>query len=515
MILRSNIAINSALGALGGTSVILANFLSGVVVARALGVEGAGTVAFMVWLALFITPFSEIGTAAAVGRYVPELRGRGDCAAADQLSSALARVLLFSLTICIVAAILLIGVPRFSSWPLAVVDIEHRLGLAALLVAGYTALQALGGFGNAYLRGRQAFTLIAKLAGGSFLLQVTAVTLGTLLFGVPGAIAGYASGQLLLATVALRCAGNSTGSALDPKLRRRVGRYACYAWAANIANAVVWSRIEVLFLERSWGLEAVGFFTTALALTSLATQGPLMLTTAILPILSEQQGRSEFEAMRETSATATRLLALLVFPCCLGMAALMPIVLPLIYGKAFTPAVPAAIILVCAAAISATSVVGTNLVLAMERNDFVFISSLVGACFAVFAGFMLIPTFGVLGAATTRALIQVFLVVLGSWFITRRLHCPIPFGALARICLAATTCALAAAICVTIIGNAAAILPAIAAGAIVYLVALRLFRAVPPADLAVLKGVADMLPPPLRLVGTRLVSMLASEKRES
>lgn len=271
----------------------------------------------------------------------------------------------------------------------------------------------------------------------------------------------------------------------------------------------------MLFLERSWGLEAVGLFTTALALSSLATQGPLMLTTAILPVLSEQQGRGEFEAMHETSAMATRLLALLVIPCCLGMAALMPLVLPLIYGSAFAPAIPAAIILVCAAAVSATSVVGTNLVLAMERNDFVLISSLVGAGFAVVAGLMLIPTFGVLGAATTRALIQMFLVVLGSWFITRRLHCPIPFGALARICLAATACALAAAICVRIIGNAAAILPAIAVAAIVYLVALRLFRAVPPGDLAVLKGVADMLPPPLCLIGRRLLSLLASETRES
>lgn len=497
----------SVLGGVAGVSVSVGGFLSNVIVARSLGVEGAGAVAYFVWLALFIAPILDLGASAAVGRFVPELRGRSEADMAERLAGYLLRRLLASLALAAAAATVVAVAANLATRYLALPAANGTLFVIWPLVAACAALQVLGVFAFSHLRGRQAFGVVACLAGASLVLQVAAVALGSALFGIPGAVAGHTLSLALPALGALHAARRGGGIGTD--LRLRVRRYALYAWAANVANAFVWSRVELFFLERSWGAGAVGIFSVALMLTNLATQAPVMLTTAVLPFLSERSGRGERDQLHSACAMGTRLLALLVFPCCLGMAAVMPALLPLIYGEAFRPAVPAAVVLVCAAAVSATTVVATSLVHAVERVDFIFLSALAGAVFAVLAGFALVPAFGVMGAAAARASIQLMLVALGLWFIISRLRCPMPFAALARLLAASMACAAAAFACVLAFRGATAVAVAVPAGAVAYLLALRLFRAFLPEDLAVMDRLAAELPGPLRRIAKALIRFVA------
>ena len=186
-------------------------------------------------------------------------------------------------------------------------------------------------------------------------------------------------------------------ASIDRTLSRRVTSFALYCWGANVTSAIVWSRIELFFLERYWGMDSVAMFAVALALTQLAIQGPMLLTSAVLASLAEKRGRDDLDGMRGQFAAAVRLLAALVFPICFGTAAIIPELLPVLYGDKFVAAVPAAMVLVSVAALSVLSTVATSLVQALERGDFVFVSSLCGAACALSAGFMLIPEFGVMG----------------------------------------------------------------------------------------------------------------------
>ena len=199
--------------------------------------------------------------------------------------------------------------------------------------------------------------------------------------------------------------------------------------------------------------------------------------------------------MREAYEIGTRFLAAIVFPACFGMAAIMPVLLPLIYGPAFSPAIPAAMVLVCVAALGVTTVIATNLVQALERNDFIFFSAAVGAVFVVLAGFVLVPAFGLSGAVATRAAIQILMVAAGTWFVSSHLGYRPPFGSLGRLLAAAVASALVAAACVSIVGGAASLLAAVPAALIVYVVGLRVLRALPPNDLALLIELARAFPP--------------------
>ena len=246
--------------------------------------------------------------------------------------------------------------------------------LMILLVVG----QALTTYTYARLRGRQEFLMAARIAGVSLLLQVSAVIGGSLLFGITGALAGYAAGMLVPSVV---CLSAMFGPAsIDRTLSRRVTSFALYCWGANVTSAIVWSRIELFFLERYWGMDSVAMFAVALALTQLAIQGPMLLTSAVLASLAEKRGRDDLDGMRGQFAAAVRLLAALVFPICFGTAAIIPELLPALYGDKFIAAVPAAMVLVSVAALSVLSTIATSLVQALERSDFVFVSSLCGAC---------------------------------------------------------------------------------------------------------------------------------------
>jgi O-antigen/teichoic acid export membrane protein len=490
---------NSILGALAGSSIMLGTFLSAVIAARVLGVSGSGATAYAVWLVLMIATIVDLGMSPAIVRYMSELRGRQDDDVAERLAGRLLRVLAVPVFIAagaILASVFLVG-DFGRTWLPVTSEPASGLGFEVLgsLMAMYVAAQAFASYNYAYLRGNQDFHTIAKLTVASVALQIAFVGAGSLTFGTIGAVAGYAAGQILPAVALFRLLRRS--GPLDITLQKRVGRYARYAWAANVANAFVWSRIEVFFLERYWGNEAVAMFTVALVLTSLAAQGPVLLTTGVLSFLAEKHGRSDVNAMKEAFETGTRLLATLTFPACLGVAAIMPALLPLIYGNAFAPAIPAAIILAGAATIGATSVVATNLVQAVERSDFIFFSSLFGALVAIFAGFLLVPHFGVMGAAVARATIQATMVVVGLCFVARHLGYSLPLSSLARLFLAASVAASIAAASVLTFGGPFSLLIAIPVAILAYIIGLRLTCALPSSDLARLAELVPALPQPL------------------
>jgi O-antigen/teichoic acid export membrane protein len=512
--MSNRFARNSILGGLAGGAIALASFFSSIAVARTLGVKETGSVAYVIWLVWMAAPFVDLGLSSAVGRFVPFLRGSGQTEVAKHLGRILARRLAISaLTAAACAAVLVLlygdrSVAEFLSGGTASGAPMSLVVLVILLVVG----QALTTYVYAHLRGRQEFGAAARIAGASLLLQVVLVTIGSLLFGVTGALAGYAAGMLLPAVV---CVSMMCGPAsVDRVLSRRVTSFALFCWGANVTSALVWSRIELFFLERYWGMDSVAMFAVALALTQLAIQGPVLLTSAVLTSLAEKRGRDELDGMKDDFAAAVRLLAALVFPICLGTAAIIPELLPVLYGGKFASAVPAAMVLVSVAALSVLSTVATSLVQALERSDFIFASSLCGAACALASGFLFIPEYGLMGAALARVAIQILMISLGCWFVVSRLGFAFPAVAVLKLGAAALASAAAASICIRAIGHPSGMLFGIVAGAITYLVALRIAKALETSDVAFLSNLTRPLPPALVEIATRLLAFVSTVKRD-
>lgn len=502
-------ASKSLYSAIAGLSTVFASFISGVIVANSLGVEGAGLVAFAVWITLIIAPVIDGGTALCAGRFPADLKGQNDDAAAYTLPGMMARRLFLYnvLAAAALAVLYLSGIAGFETQsglpgtPPA--DIPVSL---FVIVAALTSLQSLAMFGTAHLRGSQNFRTLAVLTFASMVTQIACVYAGARLQGVSGAIAGYAAGQVLLALTTLwllRRPGR-----ISPALAREVGRYGRFSWAANVCNTFVWSRIEILFLQVFWSYREVGWFSVALALSGLASQGPLLLTGAFLPMFAQKHGKADRTGLQSAFSSGTRVLAILAFPACFGMAAVVPVLVGLLYGPEFEPAVPAAMVISAAAAFTITTVIGTHLVNALARSDFIFASSLAGAVLSGAAGILLIPGFGLVGAAVSRAVVQLAMIGLGIWFITRRLKFSYPFGSLFRILLAALVAAAIAFFTIAIARTPAGLLVAILLSAIAYVICLRLFGAAHADDISLLRRLSASLPRPLGRVFDAVLSFI-------
>jgi O-antigen/teichoic acid export membrane protein len=504
---------NSMYGAVSGASLAVGNLASAVIVARLLGAGGMGAVSYAVWLVLSITPIIECGIPAAVSRYVPQMRGAGEEGAAEDLAlrllGAIARVAL------LVALALVLLVAGFHHWAVVGGHAEHALqGLFGsifyqlpLLLAAYAIAQSISAFAYAYLRGKQRFDVAARLAGVSVLVQLASVVIGSMFFGPAGAVAGYAAGQIVPALACVLFVSRSSGgvkAAIPPRVRR----YSAFAWAANIANIFVWARIEMFFLAFFWGETSVGLLAVALALANFATQPALLMTTGVLSLISEQSGRGDRAGMQVAYSGGTTLLSAIVIPVSFCMAAIMPVLLPLMYGQEFVPAVPAAALVVCVSGISVANSMATNLVYAEERSDFVFYTSAFGGLCAIAAGLLLVPRWGLTGAAAGRAAIQLGLVAAGALFVWRRLGFHASLRSLARILIASAAAAVVAAVAIHLAAGPLALVLALVASSVAYLGLLVVLRAFSADELELMSKVASTLPRPFRDLGARVVSLL-------
>ena len=478
-------------------SLVIGRFGVTVFTARHLGPSGAGRLAYLLWIQEMVATVTGFGLQSCVTRFVADLTGRG---AADEGQSLAAWLYVRYLALALAGGIG-ISLVAVQTWrPVAdpVVWIALGIGLVA---------QAMGAFYTAYLAGRQEFDRIARMNTISSVALVAGAALGMLWWGTAGILLGYAAGSALPALASLRLLRRRSRVAdVDRGRSRSCLQYAAYAWCAAIVSACVWSRIEVVFLERYWGSQEVAMFSIGLTLSALATQVPMLMSTALMPHFAESAARSG--ADRRTYASATRLLAALLFPLCLGTASLVPTLLPAVYGPAFRAAVPNAMVLTAFSALSLMSV-GSALVYASGRAWFIAASGLAGAILSLAGCAAVIPIWGAWGASLSRSAVQTAMAILGTWYIHRHLGCPAPLRALAKILAASAMAALASYAVVTRFPTMAAMALAIPLAAVVYLVMLRLTHALDAGDAVSLRSASSRMPAMLAAPVSGLLEWLA------
>ena len=491
---------NSLVNAFAGIFTTLGGFLGTILVARLLGVSGTGVVAFATWAVTVAVILSDLGLTGCLPRFLPELLASGDVAAAERLTYTLYRSFMVSIT-SIAACFILYAVWLIfsSSEDLSslLTSNDYTTSPSFWILVGFAGfVQGLGNFCTGWLKGLQNFGLLARAAFAGCVAQTLSTAIGAYLFGVTGALASLAAGALVPALLLLRLPRRK--GPVSALLRERVMRFSLETWGGYVLSAFFASRMEVFFLERSWGSQAVGLFTVSLTMSNLATQGPLLLTGALLPKLSDHLGRNEAEEARQVYETSVSLMGLLVFPACLGTAAVAPTLLPLIYGQAFSNAVPTATILLVASALVATASVSYVYLIAVERTRFLLGTTIGGAVLSILAGMTIVPAFGPVAAACGRGGIQVVIAVATVWYLYRELHCRTPVVSLFKLLTAAGLCAIVARLVVAAVPAFYGVALAVAAGALVYAVAIKILKPFPHHIVEKLRSVVSTLPRPLR-----------------
>lgn len=497
-------AKNTILGFASGAAVALAGFVGNAITARILGPDNLGIFAYVVWCVTVASFVASLGIDVVQQRFIPNLRAEGKNDEANGLIGATTRT---SMLATVVVGVGLLG---YLYWPGKGVTEGLSETTRIMVVAVALVWFVCWRLGDLYLfnlRGEQQFGPLARLSAQSAVIKVATMGLGAWLFGIPGALAGYIAGSILPASRVFQLLRNRASVGTD--LKREVVKFAVASWILGLLGSLVFGRTQVIFLEHYTGLAAVGLFAAAVTIAEMAVQLPPLLLSALLPRFSEQHGLGAQDNMRSLYRMMTALMALVIVPLCLGLAAIAPVLIPLIFGADFADAVPASSVLLVAAAISSLGVTTVYFLQSVAKTGLLLISNGMGLVGTIALGFLVIPSEGLMGAAWSRGVVQVGVVLIETWYVTRRLKVSLPFRVLGAITLASLAQAGVAYLISIEVGGVLSLALAIPAAILVYLVGLRVFAVIRLIDPGIAPRLSTQAPQRIRPLVTRLMTLLA------
>lgn len=503
--MAKSIVANSALNAAAGLSLLLIGFACSIITARLLGPEANGIIAFSLWLAVTASLVAELGTGVMLLRLLPQLKSQG-------YSPVDRRGFAAYLLRPVVGSTLLLAALYAAVFTLA--EYEHwatSTPIVVVITGALFVIQSIGSSAKNYLLGEQQVGTFFRLSAASGLLQFFGVAVGAVFFGIPGALIGYTLGftvQFTYAAGILRTRARNCG--ISP--RYLLGSSMLLS-VQFIVDSIFLNRVEFFFLERYSGVAVVGFYAAAMSLANLALQLPVQLTGSLVPYYSEKlQDHGGTTLPAAVFEAVIRSLSYITLPLSFGLAVIAPRLISTIFGEAFAPAGPALTILALVTPANVLGLICTQYLFSLDRVRERLMIGIVGAVTMVVGAFLVVPSYGAEGAAAVRFVVFTLMSALMMRRLTFERSLARLYWNLLRIALAAAACAGAASLVLAFIPGFVGLVLAISAGALCYIVALRLFRAVALEDYAVIESIARRLPGVAGIAAARVVELVFANR---
>jgi O-antigen/teichoic acid export membrane protein len=401
----------STLGAVGGT---LISGISSIVIARGLGVTGRGRWAVISSLAILVATVCATGLPVAAAYAAARLRA----AEREQLAqAALACAAVFALlaALAYLACAAVVRPPASSAAVLAgcaipaatiAYGVAHQLTLTLSSMRWFAASQLLSATVTL------AAVVALGLTGALTVLAVVIVSAGGCLVGLAVSLTSLRRGAAL----------GRTWLVSTPAIAMRILRpYVAYAGMsfATLSLATVVERVDVLLVNAYKGPHAAGLYAVAAQLTSLM----LVVPAALGLVVFRRAARSSPDHYSE----ATRVLRWSgAFAVAAGVVALLSAawIVPFVLGSGYRGSVePLRLLLPGMIAFSLQSVL-SNYLAGRGRPRSVLVAWLVGMVAGIGGDLVVIPRYGIAGAAVVSSLS--YLLVTGLHFRALRALRPAP-----------------------------------------------------------------------------------------
>ena len=357
--------------------------------------------------------------------------------------------------------------------------------LLAVLSGVVTAGLILGGV----LLGLQryvSFSIVAIL--GNTAMFSLPLVLFTFWRTLPAIVIGWALGSALLDVgliVAIEQAARAVGiSGRGPTVSLRVTNQSVLVYSLPVVASLLITTstyfVDRLVLASIANLGTVGVYNYAILFATAALFLVTPIQSVLTPRISALFARGEWSRIRAVVWNASTLIALVFVPISLGVAALGPLLLRLLVGPEFVPAaVPLAVLLVISALFIQFNVL-VSLSSGTRRTSVLMVSSLSALIANAALSILLVPYMGMLGAAIGNSAMfwAPFLVLSYSW--RRSDLARVDLRAIGAIWAASAALSLTMGVPLLVLHYVPIYVPLfVALGVGVFLVALRLLRALP------------------------------------
>lgn len=470
--------INTSAGMLS----MFMGFVCSIIVARTLGVEGTGIVAYALWFMSVATVVSDFGMPQATLRFIAR-DTKSEVRESPLFRSLLRR---FVLTTGLMAG----GIVLYALWQQGHGNGQGSMVWIATAILFLSYAYASMAIGAA--QGLGQFDRAASMTLIGCLVQPVLVFAGAFVLGPVGAILGHASRHLPQALDIRRYVGGPPPQ--DHKLPKDVAVYARNNWYSGSIFALFGARIELAVIGFFFTFTQVGYYSIGLTMSGMVTQFAVFSLAFVIPRLGVLHDQKDDRAVAAAFEGTIRWLAIVISPIAIGGASIAPELIPLVFGEDFQPAVWPAVILLGFSVANALSSVISRAILAKDRSADELRMTIAWCAITTVALLVVVPANGQMGAACARAAASVLLLVILGVYCRRALGLQIPVAAVMKCIFAALLCAGAAVLVLSKLGGIAGLVIAVSAAAVVYLGALIVLRTVPRSEYApVLCSVRDRL----------------------
>lgn len=506
--MSKGIVANSVMNAASGLALLITGFACSIIAARLLGPEANGTIAFSLWLATTGSLIAELGTGVLLLRLLPQLKVQG----VDET-----RRLGFAAFLIrpVVAATLLIIVVSGAVFSQLESDHWIEMGPIVVIITGVLFFtQSIGSFSKNFLIGEQNLGAFFRLTVIASLVQLVAVIAGAVFYATPGALVGYIAGQAVVFFYSLRFVFRRADAC--GMHRRELAASSFLLSVEYIVASIFLTRVELLFLQKFHSAEVVGFYAVALSLANLALQLPVQLTGSLLPYYSEKLESSGGDRLPvAVFEGVVRSLSYVTLPMSFGLAAIAPPLVIAVFGIEFHPAGAVVAVLALFTPVFVFSQICTQYLFSQNMIRQRLMIDLAAAMLMVIGAVLIVPSLSGVGAALVRGL--VFLATCIAMLRLMKFDGSMRglFLSLIPVTAAAMLCGATAFAVTEIVSGVPGLILAIVAGAVAYVPALRLCRAVPREDADVILRMAGKLPARAQGLASAITGFVAPQAREA
>jgi len=392
---------------------------SRIVIARFIGVDGYGLISLGFAALTIAASLAALGLSSGVTRYVSFYKGKED---KGRIKGTIISAIKLNSPISIVFALLLffgaewISIRIFHDATLTPVLKIFSIGVPFLVLA-QDLLSATVGFQEMRYQvyTNEVFQNIVKL-----LSIVTLVTLG---FGVSGVAWGWVLAVILTPFLAFYFLEKKVFPVFNTKIKaipmeKEIFSFSWPLIFVGIAG-IVMGFMDTLMLGYFCTSYEVGIYNAALPTAQLINAIPRVFVGIFFPVISELYARNKIEDLKNTYSIVTKWMFSLSFPAFLLIALFSDQIIKILFGAEYVTGATALLILTAGFLIG-TAVGPTDAILqAYGKTRIIMVTNYIGAAMNFSLNFLLIPVYGINGAAIATGASLVFLNIVNLFFIYR------------------------------------------------------------------------------------------------
>jgi O-antigen/teichoic acid export membrane protein len=342
---------------------------------------------------------------------------------------------------------------------------------------------------TAALLGLRMFRQVAlvSLVVGGFFRQLLIISLILIIRNFVGLVIGWLVSDAISAAVLLVMVTRSLGAPrFDFPLSKLFRFYLPMEFGQIMIFGQTW--FDRALLVAFVPLATLGIYSAAVTAYGVVSSVSDSMTKMLLPALSSVQGKTVgVRALRDAARLATRYAVLTVIPIDLLLLATAKPALSLFVGGSYVSGSLPLIIFCAADALTAFATVMTPTLQALEDTMAISVTIAFSVPIGLVIAYVLLPGWGIVGAAVGRASI-IFLIAILQFLVTKRkISLRLDFRLVEKTLLAGTVMAAIVA-AMQLVYYSKFLLPLYAlVGAVVYFFMLRLLKIAEPADLDLLR----------------------------